>query len=314
MKAKKDLIAIFPARFRERLEDTSWEGLEEIRLRMGLPIELIYGDRSVWLGSFLEAADKSMLEEMLNYITDYSSYALAEELRQGYLTYKGGHRIGVVGHTTYEHASSGEKSVSALVDIGGFNVRIAHERKDCAKEIVPYIRNKESIYNTLFFAAPGVGKTTYLRDTIRLLSDGDEAHPGLKVSVIDERSEIAACVMGKPQKDLGKRTDVLDACPKAVGMSMVLRSMSPQLIAVDELGSREEYLLLEQMRCSGVKLLGTIHAGSMEELLSNPFIRENIKTGGLERFVELLRGKDGVRSFRIYGAKGDLLWESHWSV
>ena len=247
--------------------------------------------------------DRQCLDEMLNYITGYSIYDLDEEIKQGYITFSGGHRIGITGHATYEALrDTREHRITNIIDIGGLNIRIAHERKGCAEKIVPHLRKENSIYNTLFFAAPGVGKTTYLRDTIRILSET------YKISVIDERSEIAACVDGKAQNDLGKRTDVLDSCPKEIGMKMVLRTMSPDIIAVDEIGKEEEFVLLEQMRCSGVKILGTIHAGDIEELLRNPMIRDGVRTGAIERFVELIRLDNGQRKYRVFDGQGNLLW------
>ena len=304
----KGLVTVFPTSIRPRMRKINWEGLEEIRVRIGWPVELIYGNHNEWLGNYDSMIDRQCLDEMLNYITGYSIYALDEEIRQGYITFSGGHRIGITGHATYEALrDSRENRITNIVDIGGLNIRIAHERKGCAEKIVAHLRKEDSIYNTLFFAAPGVGKTTYLRDAIRILSEGDVAHAGLKISVIDERSEIAACINGKPQNDLGKRTDVLDACPKEIGMKMVLRSMSPDVIAVDEIGKEEEFVLLDQMRCSGVKILGTMHAGDMDEVLRNPMIRKSIETGAIERFVEMRRLYNGYRTFRIYDTSGDVL-------
>lgn len=304
----KGLVSVFPTSIRPRMRKINWDGLEEIRVRIGWPVELIYGNHNEWLGNYDSMIDRQCLDEMLNYITGYSIYAMDEEIKQGYITFSGGHRIGITGHATYETLrDSKDLRITSIVDIGGLNIRIAHERKGCAKRIVPYLRKGEGIYNTLIFAAPGVGKTTYLRDIIRILSEGDEEHSGLKISVIDERSEIAACVDGKPQNDLGKRTDVLDACPKELGMKMVLRTMSPDVIAVDELGKENEFMLLEQMQCSGVKLLGSIHAGDMDEVLRNPMIRSAIKSGSIERLVELRKLYNGSRTFCIYDANGKLM-------
>lgn len=313
----KGLVTVFPTSIRPRMRKINWDGLEEIRVRIGWPVELIYGNHNEWLGNYDSMIDRQCLDEMLNYITGYSIYAMDEEIKQGYITFSGGHRIGITGHATYEALrDTREPQIKNIIDIGGLNIRIAHERKNCAKKIVPHLRKENSIYNTLFFAAPGVGKTTYLRDTIRILSNGEHQKDceensnkqGLKICVVDERSEIAACVDGKPQNDLGKRTDVLDACPKEVGVKMVLRSMSPDIIAVDEIGKEEEFRLLEQMRCSGVKILGTVHAGEMSEMLRNPMIREGIESGAIERFVELIRLDNGQRRFRIYDGQGILLW------
>ena len=304
----KGLVTVFPTSIRPRMRKINWDGLEEIRVRIGWPVELIYGNHNEWLGNYDSMIDRQHLDEMLNYITGYSIYAMDEEIRQGYITFSGGHRIGITGHATYETVrDTSESRITNIVDIGGLNIRIAHERKGCAEKLVSYLRKEDSIYNTLFFAAPGVGKTTYLRDAIRILSEGVGNQKGLKISVIDERSEIAACINGKPQNDLGKRTDVLDACPKEIGMKMVLRTMSPDVIAVDEIGKKEEFDLLEQMRCSGVRVLGTIHAGDMEEVLRNPMICQTIESGGIERFVELRKRCNGYRIFRIYDTKGKVL-------
>ncbi len=289
------IIEIFPTSVRKSMEKMDWQNLEEIRIRIGWPVELIYDNRQEWLGTYDCMINRGLLDEMLNYITDYSLYAYEEEIRQGYLPFTGGHRIGVTGRATYETTEiNGQKQVKSLVDIGGLNIRIAHEKKNCAMKIVPYLKKGNSIYNTLFFAAPGIGKTTYLRDTIRLLAEEK------KVCVIDERHEIAACFEGKPQYDLGKRCDVLEGCPKALGMKMLLRSMSPDIIAVDELGKPEEFLMLEEMAYSGVKVLGTLHARDKEELFRNPLIKKALKNHSLERFVELKCSSKGERHFCIW--------------
>lgn len=295
----KNLVTVFPTSIRPQMQKINWDGLEEIRVRIGWPVELIYDNRNEWLGSYDCMIDRHRLDEMLNYITGYSVYAMDEELRQGYITYSGGHRIGITGHATYEaFEKTGPKQVTNIVDIGGLNIRIAHERKGCAEKIIPYIKHDDTIYNTIIFSSPGIGKTTYLRDAIRILAEEK------KVCVVDERSEIAACIDGKPQNNLGKRCDVLDACPKLIGMRMVLRSMSPEIIAVDELGKEDEFQMLEQMRYSGVKILGTMHAGNIKEIMRNPLMKSCIESGAVERFVELDKMVNGKRYFRIYDEQG----------
>lgn len=305
------LVMMFPTKLRPRMRKLDWRGLEEIRVRIGWPVELIYDNRNEWLGNYECMIDRNRLDEMLNYITNYSLYAMEEELRQGYITYAGGHRIGLTGHATYETFSTErEPQIKNIVDIGGLNIRIAHEKKGCAKEIVPILRDGNSIYNTIFFAAPGIGKTTYLRDTIRILASRDGVYEAKKICVVDERSEIAACYDGKPQNDLGQRCDILDACPKSVGMKMLLRTMSPEIIAVDEIGRNEEFMIIEQMHCSGVKILGTIHAGSFAELQRNPMLKSAIKSKAIERFVGLEKRSDGTRKISIYNGQGECLWEN----
>ncbi|MDD5966758.1 MAG: stage III sporulation protein AA, partial [Blautia sp.] len=226
-----------PMAFRSRIDDRALENAEEIRLRVGQPLEILYADEE---SRKFDRLDASQLREMLNYLSGYSVYAIEEELRQGFFTVEGGHRVGVSGRTSYQKKGRWNE-MNPLSDISGLNIRLAHERKGCAKQILPWIRHVRSIYHTFIFASPGVGKTTYLRDCIRSLSKGDATEKGLKIGVVDERSEIAACHRGVPQNDLGPRTDVLDNCPKEQGMKMLLRSMSPEVIAVDELGLPEDF-------------------------------------------------------------------------
>ena len=186
------------------------------------------------------------------------------------------------------HDGGGGNRADVLSDISGLNIRIAHEVKGCAMGLLPYIRQGDSIYNTLIFAPPGVGKTTYLRDLIRILSGGEDHRRGLKVGVVDERSEIAACHKGVAQNDLGPRTDVLDNCPKEIGMHMLLRSMSPEVIAVDELGKEADFLAVQSAMRAGVRIIGTIHAQARAELYEKPHMEEILHTGEW-RLVRLIR-------------------------
>jgi stage III sporulation protein AA len=239
---------------------------------------------------------------MLNYLCGYSPYAMEEELRQGFFTIEGGHRIGVSGRTSYEKTGA-SPVVSAVSDISGLNIRIAHERKGCAKKLIPWIRRGGGLHHTFLFAPPGVGKTTYLRDCIRLLSSGDEKQSGVKVGVVDERSEIAACHCGVPQNDLGPRVDVLDNCPKEQGMRMLLRSMSPEVIAVDELGDQADFAAVAECAKSGVAVLGTIHAGSVGEA------REKMELCEAFYLVQITRCRDGTRTIAVFDKGGALLWQ-----
>jgi stage III sporulation protein AA len=275
-----------PVNLREQVSDAALQGAEEIRIRVNHPLEILYADGRSQCYGCTAAAD---LREMLNYLCGYSPYAMEEEIGRGYFTIEGGHRVGVSGRAGLRQ--------SGISDIGAVNIRIAHEKKGCAKEIIPWIRGGGRLKNTFIFSPPGVGKTTLLRDAVRLLSTGDENSPGVKVGVVDERSEIAACRFGIPQNDLGPRTDVLDNCPKPEGMMMLLRSMSPQIIAVDELGGEEDIKAVELCTKSGVAVLGTIHAGTVSEAcqkLHCTITQEQIQ------FVEIIRQNDGTRRIKIY--------------
>lgn len=300
-----EITEYLPAAFRTQIKTDMLLGAEEIRLRVGQPLEIIYADEKERSIGVLSAAQ---MREILNYMSGYSVYALEEELRQGFFTVEGGHRVGVAGRTCYEKTDNGNR-LKSLSCISGLNIRLAHEKKDCALPLLPWLYCGENVYHTFLFAPPGVGKTTYLRDCIRLLSAGNRLRAGKKIGVVDERSEIAACHRGIPQNDLGPHTDVLDNCPKETGMHMLLRSMSPQVIAVDELGLPEDFAAVADCARCGVSVLGTMHAGTLPE------VQKRLQRDGLDllkpqmRLVGLRRKADGSRLLSVYEGGGNLLWE-----
>lgn len=317
----EDLKYLFPVHIKEKIESDGWsEGLEEIRIRVGQPIEFEYADETRYLlseGARVCICSKEKIKaaggvcyrmtgadiaEMLSYISEYSLYAYQEELRQGYITIRGGHRIGIAGEVAKDR-----EGIVSIKYISFLNIRVAHEKKGCADKILPYIKTENSIYNTLLVSKPGAGKTTCLRDCIRSLAEGENENVGIKVCVVDERSEIAACHLGVPQNDLGERTDVLSGCAKAEGMMLMLRSMSPQVLAVDELGGKEDFSAVEQAAYSGVRILGTVHADTMEELWEKPYLKKWMKRGIFERFVLIGRGQSGERKFQVFNGKRERL-------
>lgn len=285
---------------------------EEIRLRVGQPVIVIGKLQEYFWNLEAEVLQQSPddayiwtqedMREILSRMSQYSMYALEEEIKRGFFTMQGGHRIGIVGKAVCEHGK-----IAAMRSISGLNIRIAREKKGCARRMIACIRKGEEIHNTLIVSPPGIGKTTMLRDSIRMLSNGEGSFSGKKVGVVDERSEIAASFHGEVQNDLGIRTDVLDACPKAEGMRLLLRSMSPQIIAVDELGGREDYEAVEEVLHCGCRILGTMHAGRIDELKEKRYLSEWLKRGFFERFVFLIKGPGGEREFHIYNENLELL-------
>lgn len=231
-----------------------------IRVRMGIQECFLRADGSLSVHEREGIRpDKKWLESGLDRIANYSLYAYEEQLSHGFLTVQGGHRIGVAGRAVLEHGR-----IRTLSDISAMIMRMAHEVKGCSDLVFPYIKKGTTIRHTLIVSPPGAGKTTLLRDLLRRCSD----ELMLQVGIADERSELAACRQGIPQMDVGIRTEVLDGAPKAEGIRMLLRSVSPQVIGADEIGTQEETMALaELMRC-GVKVLCTVHAGSLEELRS----------------------------------------------
>ena len=251
------------------------------------------------------------LKETLEYVCGYSLYAYEDEIRQGYISVQGGHRVGVTGKVLL----NGDR-IRGMKYISCITVRLSHQIPGCADAVMPYIQSRNHISHTLIISPPRCGKTTLLRDVIRQLSNGREGIPGVTVGVVDERSEIGGSYQGIPQNDVGIRTDVLDCCSKAEGMVMLLRSMAPQVIAVDEIGNYEDIRAIEMTLNSGCKLLATVHGSSIDEIRKKPLLERLIKEHVFERYIILQKetaGKIGkVRE--IYDERGTCLYQRQRSV
>lgn len=280
-----------------RLDNLQFDYLQEIRLRVGHPVILLYMGKEKILP--VKVTERG-IRETLDYVSNYSLYAYENELKQGFITIEGGHRVGMAGQVLIENGR-----VKNLKQISSLNIRISHEIVGCADKLFPYITHNKQMYHTLLISPPRCGKTTLLRDIIRQISDGNEWVKGCTVGVVDERSELAGCYQGIPQNCMGMRTDVLDGCPKADGMIMLIRSMSPQVIAVDEIGAPEDIQAIKYAMHCGCKMVATVHGESMEEIRKKPLLEQMLKEQCFERYVLLCHKSHVGEIAGIYDKYGD---------
>lgn len=266
-----------PRKVREKIKEKELEQVQEIRLRCGRPVLLKLAERQFrFLEENITVAD---MREAVSLCSSYSLYAFEEELRQGYLTIEGGHRIGFCGKAVIENGE-----IRTLRQINALNIRIAREQKGWAESFLPYLMEDGHFLHTLIISPPGCGKTTLLRDMVRCLSE-----KWFSVAVVDERGEIAPLRDGVPQMDVGVCTDVLEGCPKAKGMLMLLRSMGPDIIAVDELGRKEDVEAVQEVLHCGVSILATAHGFDWKDIEHRlePLLAERI----FERYIFLSNRK-----------------------
>lgn len=267
-----------------KVDEAVLEKAEEIRMRVNMPL-YIYGRgqeyyinrdgiTAEWINSYKPT--KEDINQTLELMSEYSIYAFNEEIIKGYLSLQGGIRVGLVGKTVVEN-----DTVKTIKNISGLNIRISRQVIGCSNILLDYI-NEGQVYNTLIVSPPACGKTTMLRDIVRELSND-----GNVIGLVDERSEIAGTYLGNSQLDVGRRTDILDCCPKAIGMKMLLRSMAPDIIVADEIGSVEDIRAIDDVMNSGVKLICTVHGSNIDELRQRSTLRELIEKKVFERYVVL---------------------------
>lgn len=262
----KNILSILPPTMSAVLSEGYQQDVEEIRLRIGrAPGYVCNGVERTFFR--LKAVDREDLQFVLHAASHGSLYSFQESLRQGFLTLSGGHRLGICGEVVWEN-----NAIHSLHNFSSIAIRIAHEHKGIGT--IPR-------HSTLILGPPGCGKTSLLRDCVRLLSDAEER----RVALLDERGEIAACRDGVPGFDVGGHTDILTGCQKATGIIMLLRTMNPQWIAVDEITREEDVRAMVQASYCGVRLLATAHADSLQDLECRPIYRELMEQKVFEDYL-----------------------------
>ena len=257
------------------------EKIEEIRIRINRPIILKLRNQDICINYIVTEKD---IMQTLEKLCENSLYAYKKQIAEGYITVKGGHRVGITGTGVVE-----EEKIINLKYISSLNFRIAREVKGCSKNILKEIINQKdnTIYNTIIVAPPGKGKTTILRDIVRNISNGIQelSFTGKNCGLIDERGEIAACYRGIPQKDVGIRTDIIENVSKEKGIMMLIRSMAPEVIACDEIGSSQDVQAIEKAVISGVKGIFTMHGKSIDDVKNNKDINKLLEKNILEKII-----------------------------
>lgn len=301
-KVYSEILNFFPIYIKEKFSNVSrevWDKAKEIRIRNNKPIMIYCFDEIVEVEHFATVEDILRLVENFS---ENSLYKVQNEINNGFLTIRGGHRIGLSGTSIIENGE-----IKNIKYISSLNIRIAREIKGCSDEALDCILDNQNeskiLKNTIIISPPGCGKTTLLRDLIRYLSNGDKNIRPQTIGLVDERSEIAAMYMGQAQNDIGIRTDVMDACKKSIGMKLMIRSMGPDFIATDEIGTREDVDAILDAISSGINLLVTCHGNSIKDIPKELFeknifenvviLSKEIKPGNIEKIYKL-KGEEYV--------------------
>lgn len=272
-----DIFNFFPQRIVEILKryitSSNYNFLEEIRIRINRPIVIKYNMNFEILDYVIKTDD---IQEIMQYITENSVYSYQNQICEGFITLKGGHRVGISGNVAMEN-----EKVRNINYIFSLNFRIAKQIIGASEKILNKVYNDGIIYNTLIVSPPGGGKTTILRDLIRVLSSYKT------IGVVDERGEIAAMYKDNLQNDLGLNVDVLNNIKKSIGIKMLIRSMSPDLICADEIGTKEDIEAIKYAVTSGVNGVFTAHGETINKINQNPILKDLIEDKLIDQIILL---------------------------
>lgn len=293
--------ALLPSSLRKGVETLSLakqSAAEEFRLRCGWPMTVLYPQGEESPPGCMETPVKPAdLSQVLEIATKASAHTALDRVRNGFVTVRGGHRIGLCGSGVVK-----DGTVTNLRQLSSLSIRIARPITGTAAQVLDKLLEHGRPQSTLLLSPPGLGKTTLLRDLIRVISDGEGVSP-LRVGIADERGELAAMYEGIPQLDIGARTDVMDGCPKDVGLLMLLRGMNPQVLAADEITAPVDCLALEMAANCGVILLATAHGETLDDLKTRPLYRSLLAQTIFRRVVRI-ETHQGIRRYHVASLEG----------
>ncbi len=292
-----------------RIDTYSSSRIEEIRLRVSKPL-MIYTDEKGFcvdargnLGGEGLLVVNADIEQVFGAITGKSPYAFEDDLRQGFLTLSSGIRAGIAGS-----AVKTDGYIRSYKNINGINFRIPKEAFGISRQLLPYISKNGRLINTLIISSPKLGKTTLIRDIARCAGSGI-GMPSCKISLIDERQELAATAYGEPLFDVGRETDVISGVQKHIGVFMALRALSPDVIITDEIGKSEDLEALREVANAGVTMVTTAHAPDFDTLLNRLFFRQVFDERLFDAYVVLSASLGRITAAQIHDASGRELLE-----